>query len=239
MAAVGRPTARGGPCPGRRRPWRGRSPPTARTRSDFRVNPDYQEHADLRRALAEETGFTLFQEKEGFRWSADVPEPERRAARLSFRSIDEVGRDLFAHTMGRATPARSIGSIATTPRSSARTAGAARCSDTSSRRTLPSWRLAFTPDGEPAGYVNLSGFDEPGRATIAHIGVVPEQRGNGYVDELLGEYNRLARERGFTSSISDVDVENVPMRAAMERNGHRSDATRLARPPLPPDRRPG
>ena len=192
---------------------------------DFRVNPEYQEHADLRRTLAEENGFTMFQEKEGFRWSADVPEPERRAARLSFRSIDEVGRDLFAHTMGRATH----GTFDRVDRHYAAIVG----EDGWGREMLgylepedvPSWRLAFTPDGEPAGYVNLSGFDEPGRATIAHIGVVPEQRGNGYVDELLGEYNRLARERGFTSSISDVDVENVPMRAAMERNGHRSDAT--------------
>jgi RimJ/RimL family protein N-acetyltransferase len=192
---------------------------------DFRVNPEYQAHADIRRALAEETGFTLFQEKDGVRWSADVPEPDRRPARLAFRSIDEVGRELFAHTMGRSTR----GTFDRVDRHYAAIVG----EDGWGREMLellepedaPSWRLAFTPDGQPAGYVLLSGFDEPGRATIAHIGVVPEQRGQGYVDELLGEFNRLARDRGFTSSISDVDVQNLPMRAALERNGHHSDAT--------------
>ena len=89
----------------------------------------------------------------------------------------------------------------------------------------PSWKLAFTTDGEPAGYVLLSRFDGPDRGTIVHIGIVPEQRGHGLVDDLLGEYNRMARDRGFATSISDVDVENGPMHAAMERNGHRSDAT--------------
>ncbi len=202
-----------------------RAIPAGRHPLDFRINPDYQEHADIRRALAERTGFSLFQEKEGFRWSADRPEFERPPARLTFHSIDEVGRDLLARTMGRCV----AGSLDRADRHYEAFAPG----DAWGREMLeflepddaPSWKLALTPDGEPAGYILLSRFDEPERATIAHIGVVPEQRGHGYVDELLGEYNRMARERGFTTSISDVDVENGPMQAAMERNGHRSGDT--------------
>ena len=55
----------------------------------------------------------------------------------------------------------------------------------------------------------------------AHIGVVPEQRGRGYVNDLLAEATADAADRGFTSIISDTDVLNAPMIAAFERAGHR------------------
>ena len=203
----------------------GRAIPAGRHPLDFRINPGYQVHADIRRALAESAGFQLFQEKAGFRWEAARPEPDRAPSRLVFRSLTEVGRELLAHTMGRCV----AGTLDRADRHYEALVGP----EAWGREILeylepddePSWELALTPDGNPAGYILLSRFDEPDRATIVHIGVVPEQRGHGYVDDLLGEYNRMARDRGFTTSISDVDVENGPMRAAMERNGHRSEAT--------------
>jgi ribosomal protein S18 acetylase RimI-like enzyme len=59
--------------------------------------------------------------------------------------------------------------------------------------------------------------------TIAHIGVVPTHRGHGHVSELLAAADRAARESGFSTGLSDVDVDNAPMVSAMERAGHRSD----------------
>jgi RimJ/RimL family protein N-acetyltransferase len=203
----------------------GRVIPAGRHPLDFRINPGYQVHADIRRALAGSAGFDLFQEKEGFLWEAARPEPDRAPRRLVFRSLGEVGRELFAHTMGRGV----AGTLDRADRHYEALVGpeawGREMFEYLEPADEPSWKLALTPDGEPAGYILLSGFDEPDRATIVHIGVVPEQRGHGYVDDLFGEYNRMARERGFRTSISDVDVENGPMRAAMERNGHRSEAT--------------
>jgi diamine N-acetyltransferase len=84
-----------------------------------------------------------------------------------------------------------------------------------------SWLAALDPaSGEPVGFVALGGFDDPATATIVHIGVVPEARGRGYVHDLLAAANRAARARGFRAVLSDVDTENGPMLAAMERAGH-------------------
>ena len=89
----------------------------------------------------------------------------------------------------------------------------------------PTWLLAFDGSGEVVGYMALGTFDEPTRGTIIHIGVVPESRGRRYIDELLGACNEAALRRGFDRVLSDVDVENRPMLAAMERAGHLASAT--------------
>ena len=85
---------------------------------------------------------------------------------------------------------------------------------------LASSYLALDIADRPAGFVLLGAFDEPATASIFHIGVLPEQRGHGYIDDLLVRANLAARERGFESILSDVDVENAPMRAAMVRARH-------------------
>ena len=81
-------------------------------------------------------------------------------------------------------------------------------------------QMSSFPSSRP---VALSGFDEEATATITHIGVLPEQRGNGYVDDVLAEANATAAARGFRAILSDVDVVNHPMAAAMIRAGHRPD----------------
>jgi hypothetical protein len=58
-----------------------------------------------------------------------------------------------------------------------------------------------------------------------HIGVVPERRGRGYVNDLLAACNDAALRRGFDRVLSDVDVLNGPMQVALERAGHHSAAT--------------
>lgn len=57
------------------------------------------------------------------------------------------------------------------------------------------WRTASTPGGELVGLVVPSrNYEFP---VIGYIGVVPEQRGHGYVDDLLAEGTAvLARPRG-------------------------------------------
>jgi len=84
-----------------------------------------------------------------------------------------------------------------------------------------SWLLGYHGD-DPAGFVAVSGFDAQ-TWTIVHIGVVPEHRGHGHVHELLAAADGAARARGFTAGLSDVDVVNEPMLAAMRRAGHRTD----------------
>ena len=85
------------------------------------------------------------------------------------------------------------------------------------------WFIIENAAGDPVGYVAVGAFDEDATGTIMHIGVVAGQRGHHYIDQLLRLANRAARSRGWAGMLSDVDVRNSPMLAAMARNGHRAD----------------
>jgi ribosomal protein S18 acetylase RimI-like enzyme len=184
-----------------------------------RLNPELHQDIANWRSVLEGAGFKLFQEKEGFVWTDDggpLPAPER----LTFTTIAEAGEDAYATAMGsviRGTLDRNDRYYldACGPEGWGREmVGALEPGDE------PAWLLAHEPDGTLAGYVAVGGFEE-GVGTIVHIGVAPERRGRGYVNELLRAANRAARERGDRTVLSDVDTENAPMLAAMVRNGHR------------------
>jgi len=86
-------------------------------------------------------------------------------------------------------------------------------------RWLPSprewWRLVYTVDGE------LAGLTVPARnhasATIGLVGVLPEQRGNGYAFDLLVEATHLLVETGATEITAETDTTNTPMAATFAR----------------------
>ena len=186
-----------------------------------RLNPEVHAEIPFWRSVLEGTGFSLFQEKQGFVWTddgAERPVPPR----LRFATLAEVGRPAFAVAMGQTI----LGTLDRNDRFYLQVCGpegwgwemvgAAEPGDESG------WLLAHELDGTLAGYVVVGGF-EAGVGTIVHIGVVPERRGRGHVDELLTAANRAARQLGYGSMLSDVDTENAPMLAAMERNGHHRD----------------
>jgi ribosomal protein S18 acetylase RimI-like enzyme len=186
---------------------------------DARLNTEVHDHLDERRRVLEAVGFRLFQEKEGYSW-IDAGAPVERSARVTFRTAQQVGREEFAHAMGRAIE----GTLDRNDRFFWELAGADEWGRIMLGFMAPddeaTWKLAFDGSGELVGHVCLSSFDEDATGTIAHIGVVPEQRGRGYVNDLMAEATADAQARGFASVLSDVDVENDPMRAAMEQAGH-------------------
>ncbi|KAB8194488.1 GNAT family N-acetyltransferase [Nonomuraea phyllanthi] len=87
------------------------------------------------------------------------------------------------------------------------------------------WRLAYTPGGDLAGVALPSAND--GGPVVGYLGVVPEHRGHGYVDDLLGEITRFLAARGVKRIRADTDTGNVPMARAFERAGYRNFAVRL------------
>lgn len=183
-----------------------------------RLNPEMQRDIPLWRAVLEDAGFTLFQEKEGFVWTdhgQELPEPQH----LEFRSLAEVGRDAYASAMAATIP----GTLDRNDRFYLEACGplgwGREMAAAAEPEDEPTWLVAYEADGTLAGYVGVGVFEE-GVGTIAHIGVVPHRRGRGYVDELLREANRAARRGAYRSMLSDVDTLNAPMLAAMERNGH-------------------
>ena len=77
------------------------------------------------------------------------------------------------------------------------------------------WRLAETTDGELVGCAIPSAT--PYHRNVGYLGVVPELRGRGYVDDLLGEITRVHAADGAGRITATTDVLNTPMAAAFER----------------------
>ncbi len=193
-------------------------------RLQLRTNRDIHAQVDQRLEMAGALDLVLFQEKEGFLWSDDGSDLEV-PFRLSFRSIDDVGprhyRDVFA---GVARETLDRNDQWYRHRMSERD-WASVMMTYSNEDDAPMWLEGRLPDGRPVGIVAVSDFGRPGTATITYVGVLPPHRGNGYIDDLIAAGTAAAGQLGFTSILSDVDVENHPMVAAMERSGHHAGST--------------
>ncbi|MFD8699054.1 dihydrofolate reductase family protein [Kitasatospora purpeofusca] len=87
------------------------------------------------------------------------------------------------------------------------------------------WRIARTPDGEVAGLALPSAT--PYNRNVGYLGVVPELRGRGYVDDVLAEITRVQVEAGAELITATTDTDNAPMAAAFARAGYRVAQTRL------------
>lgn len=87
------------------------------------------------------------------------------------------------------------------------------------------WRVAHTPDGR------LVGLAIPSRSAygpnVGYLGVVPELRGHGHVDDLLAEVTRFHADRGASRVTGTTDATNGPMAAAFARAGYRNTEVRL------------
>ncbi|MFE2474942.1 dihydrofolate reductase family protein [Streptomyces sp. NPDC059389] len=87
------------------------------------------------------------------------------------------------------------------------------------------WRIARTPDGRVAGLALPSAT--PYNRNVGYLGVVPELRGHGYVDDVLAEITRVQVEAGAELITATTDTDNAPMAAAFARAGYRTAQTRL------------
>jgi len=88
------------------------------------------------------------------------------------------------------------------------------------------WQLAYTPKEEIVGFTQPVVFrggtrDSLEEGTIHYIGVVPQQRGNGYILDLLSAATRKLQEIGVWRIYCDTDSHNAPMISAFQRVGYR------------------
>ncbi|MFF3214773.1 GNAT family N-acetyltransferase [Streptomyces sp. NPDC002886] len=87
------------------------------------------------------------------------------------------------------------------------------------------WRLAHLPDGTLAGMAIPSAT--PYHRNVGYLGVVPEQRGKGLIDEILGEITRFHASEGADRITATTDTVNTPMAAAFTRAGYEVTEIRL------------
>ncbi|MFB7917343.1 GNAT family N-acetyltransferase [Streptomyces sp. NPDC056061] len=188
--------------------------------SDWREDPAVREGVESRIRVMERSGARMLVERLRLEWRAGTPVPPD-PGRLRFRPVD--GREdllalmtpvmegtLDAH--GRADLAAGL---------SAREAAEKHYDEELAGYATPRewWRIAELPDGEPVGFVVPARNDY--NPIIAYIGVLPDRRGHGYVDDILAEGTRVLAAQDDVERIrASTDLGNVPMARSFARLGY-------------------
>jgi RimJ/RimL family protein N-acetyltransferase len=184
------------------------------------IRPQFQHHAQKRIELLNSVGFYL--RRETGRYERRKTEPPTEPGRLSFRTLEEIGKERFIEAMERV----SEGTLDREIRAEREKLGTKRAAqeffDDAGRvqHDASWWRLAYAPNGELAGLIMPA--EPPGFLTIFYVGVVPDMRGRGYVNDLLATGTATLLEAGRKNDkplIADTDISNAPMAAAFERAG--------------------
>jgi RimJ/RimL family protein N-acetyltransferase len=182
------------------------------------VPPDWRESPAPWLEALEQTGARLFVERLRLQWNPGTPIPEP-TGRLRFRDVD--GREdllpVLTRVLEGTLDAHSVSDLADkTPEQVAAAQYDEEFPDYSGPREW--WRIATTPDGEPVGLVIPS--RNAYNPIIAYIGVVPEHRGRGYVDEILAEGTRILAAQDVPRIRAATDLGNMPMVHAFARLGY-------------------
>ena len=172
-------------------------------------------------------GFHLLVDRRRFEWTSQSPTPPA-PTRLQFRTLAEAGDEAFITTMARITE----GSLDNYTQESVREFGPLeaarrhyRDEQRFQRHWEPDWwQLGLLPTGEILGLVMPAENDQ--WPNIGYIGVVPEQRGHGYSQDLLAQGTRTLIAEGAERIIADTDLGNTPMANTFLRMGYRQFATR-------------
>ena len=189
----------------------------------WRADPAVARSLGWRRRAAALAGLTDELERLHYEWTPGAGVPGQ-SGRLAFRAEPDDG--VFLDAFRRI----AVGSLdVTTGRElAALEAGQARA-DMQTYLDMPGdrdwWRLAYTRDGILAGLAIPS--RNPGGPVVGYLGVVPELRGRGYIDDILAEITGFHAAAGARRVVADTDTTNLPMAAAFERAGYRHHGIRL------------
>ncbi len=200
----------------------------------WRSDPAVASAFAWRHDAAARAGLTDELERLRFEWTPDAGLP-RSSGRLVFRPEpdDEAFLDMFRQI--------AVGSLDVTTRREVTALGATRQARDDMGIYLAMagdrdwWRLAYTADGGRPG--RLAGMILPNRnssgAVVGYLGVVPEMRGRGYINDLVAETTRFHAGRGEPHIAATTDTTNLPMATAFERGGYRAWGIRyvLSEPP--------
>ena len=187
--------------------------------------PQWQNFPEQRQHLLRHLGFSIERETLRFAWQPTAMPPVL-THQLTFRTLDAVGAARFIEAIERVSAA-SLDQRTQQDRTRLGAAGEAQQTwdDLQRMEYNPAWwQLAYTSNDDLVGLVMPT--RNPTAATIGYIGVVPEQRGHGYIDDLLAQGTITLLNTNTTTIRADTDVANIPMAQAFRRAGYRQFATR-------------
>ncbi|MFJ4775335.1 GNAT family N-acetyltransferase [Streptomyces sp. NPDC088762] len=193
----------------------------------WRADAELAAAVGWRRKAAYKTGLTREIERLRYEWTpaAGIPEP---TGRLVFREgTDEEFLDAFVRLSHGSLDLTTVDELRTMDAEQLAREDIAFYADCPGERSW--WRLAHLPDGSLAGMTIPSAT--PYHRNVGYLGVVPEQRGKGLIDEVLGEITRFQAAAGADRITATTDTVNVPMAAAFDRAGYQVTEIRLVLEP--------
>lgn len=191
--------------------------------ADWRDRADAHADAGDRIAAAEQAGLRHFVERVNVRWTPAHGLPPR-STRLRFVAPDdEQVIDVLDRMCVDTRDAYAQRDVERYGRRRAAELTLDELAEMPGRRDW--WRLGLDPDGAVVGFVAPT--RSPSSATIGYLGVVPEQRGNHYSDDLVTEALHLFTEAGEQVVNDATDVGNAPMVASFVRVGYQITGRRI------------
>lgn len=178
---------------------------------------------DWRRQACRSSGLSIELERLQYAWTPECGVPAA-STYLAYRpGGDEEFLDLFARVAKGSLDAQTQRSIQEMgPAAQAR-------DDLDFYLSCPGerewWRVAVDREGDAVGFAIPSAT--PYHRNVGYLGVLPERRGRGMVDDLLGEITRIHADAGATMITATTDTTNAPMAAAFERAGYPITEVRL------------
>lgn len=198
-------------------------PHTVRLRGDWRSHPASVDAVAWRQVAATEAGLTRVNERLQFEWRPDV-EPPPTPTRLTLRpGSDEEFLRLFGEV------ARGSLDVGTHRTLTVSTLDQLSRDELDFYRSCPGdrawWRVATDSSDARVGLVIPSAT--PHSVNVGYLGVLPEHRGRGYVNELLAYVTTFHHAAGAKRITATTDASNFPMAAAFVRHGYRNVEVRL------------
>ncbi|WP_370935634.1 GNAT family N-acetyltransferase [Amycolatopsis sp. cg13] len=171
-----------------------------------------------RMTALEQTGAKLLAERLRFEWRPGTPvaPPRNRLLFRPIRDADEI-LDLMTRVLDGTLDAHSRDDLT---RMSAREAAIRHYEDELAHYRSPRdwWRVAALPDGTPVGFVTPARNNY--NPIIGYLAVLPEHRGNGYIDDILAEGTRILAAQEVPRIRAATDLDNIPMANAFRRAGY-------------------
>lgn len=198
-------------------------PHTVRLPGDWRSRPDSVDAVRWRQEAATRAGLTQVNERLQFAWTPGAETPPH-PARHEFRpGADAEFQRLFAEAaLGSLAVLTQRALAVSTPEDLGR-------AELDYYRSCPGerqwWRVAIDSAGDFIGFVIPSAT--PHSRNVGYLGVLPERRGHGYVDDLLAYATTFHRAAGASRITATTDASNIPMARAFERHGYRNVEVRL------------
>lgn len=188
-------------------------------------DPQWQFFPEQRIKILHHMGFQDRRKTLRFEWRMETRLPMAQE-RLIFRSLPEVGKATFITAIEQV----SQGTFDQRIREDREQQGPERQArlffeEMQHMDHDPAWwQLAYTQEHKLVGLIMPA--QNPSVAVIGYIGVVPQFRGHGYVNDLLANGMTSLHHAGYSIIRADTDTSNIPMANAFHKAGYQQFAIR-------------